>query len=180
MKLRSLFLLVSVLFLTNCFPTQTSENNSIKQTELNYPQPIGWVNDFASTFTAEERAQLDSLLQDYSHQTTNQIVIVTLKELPALKTIEEYTDELGDEWGVGLAEKNNGLVILLSMKDREIRISTGDGTQEFVSDEFVETLIDSTMIPKFKDKKFYEGIWEGLQKIIQEWDKNQEVDSTKI
>lgn len=172
MKLINLLLILCLIFHSNCFPTQNTENNSIRLTELNYPKQIGWVNDFAHIFLVEELAELDSLLREYNHKSTNEIAIVTITELPTHKSIEDYTDELAEEWGVGLVEVNNGLVILLSMKDREIRISTGEGTRKFVSDEFLIVLIDSTMIPKFKEDKFYEGIGDGLEEIIKEWDKN--------
>ncbi len=76
---------------------------------------------------------------------------------------------MGNLWGVGTAEKNNGLVVVLSKQDREIGISTGLGTAQVLSDKFLKKTNDNLMIPKFKEEKFYEGVKSGLDEIIKNW-----------
>lgn len=95
-----------------------------------------------------------------------------MNELPAETNIQDYPEQLGNEWGLGIAGINNGLVMLLSKKDREIRISPGEGTQKFVSDEFLKNLMDFTMVPKFKQDKFYKGNWVGLIEFMEELEKS--------
>lgn len=95
----------------------------------------------------------------------------------ALNETEFYKDtyqkiDLGNFWAIGTKEKNNGLLIVLSMNERNIGISTGKGTENALSDEFLKKIIDTEIIPLFKQEKFYEGIMSGLNKIMEQWNKS--------
>ncbi|MBA5628597.1 TPM domain-containing protein [Moheibacter sp. BDHS18] len=174
MKFIFAILLVGFTFI-QCSKITSNENTkkiyTIENAESLLPKPIGLVNDFTYTFTQGQRAELEKFLRDYSKRTTNQIVIVTVDEIQPYTNINDYATDLGNYWGVGTAEKNNGLVIVLNMKSREIRISSGYGAGKVLSDEFLKKIIDEEIIPYFKQNNFYEGLMKGLNKIIEHWDK---------
>lgn len=111
-------------------------------------------------------------MNNYKVKSTNEIAVVTIDSISPYDDIKDFGTDLGNFWGIGSKEKNNGLLIILSMNDRNIGISTGIGTEEILSDEFLKKTIDSIIIPNFKEDKFYEGIMGGLNKIIEQWNKS--------
>ncbi len=76
---------------------------------------------------------------------------------------------MSNEWGIGKAEKNNGLLILFSKSLGEIQISTGTGTEKILTDKICKKVIDQIIIPEFKKGEFHNGIKKGLEKLITEW-----------
>jgi len=87
----------------------------------------------------------------------------------------EYDDpilfavDFGNKLGVGKKEKNNGLVIFISKNMRQTSLATGYGTEKILKDEICMRIIDSCMIPRFKEEKYYDGIKAGVQESISKW-----------
>ncbi|SDX59040.1 uncharacterized protein SAMN05216556_1592 [Aequorivita viscosa] len=77
--------------------------------------------------------------------------------------------DLGKYWGVGTAEKDNGLIILLCKPCQKIGIATGFGTELILTDQICKNVIDQTIIPEFKNGKFYDGIKNGVAELIEKW-----------
>ena len=77
--------------------------------------PPRLVNDFAGVLNADERNQLENTLEQFARQTSTQIVIVTVSDLEGYEPVD-YAVRLGEKWGVGQKDKDNGLVILLKMR----------------------------------------------------------------
>jgi uncharacterized protein len=69
-------------------------------------------------------------------------------------------------WKFGSAEKNNGLLILLSNKDRKIRISTGKGLEDVLPNEQCSRILEKITIPKMKQTKYYEALNETIEEIM--------------
>lgn len=143
----------------------TSNSDSI----FKFPKPIGYVNDYANVFTAEQRVNLDEKISYYEFETTNEIAIITIDSIAPYDNISDFTTDLAKEWGIGKAEKNNGLVILFCMSLREVRISTGLGTQKILTDEICKNIIDQILIPNCKKDDYYIGIEKALAEIILKW-----------
>jgi uncharacterized protein len=76
---------------------------------------------------------------------------------------------LGQTWGVGSAEKNNGLTIVLCNPCGQIGIASGTGTELILTDEICKKIIDEKIIPEFKNGKFYNGIKKGILELIENW-----------
>lgn len=128
------------------------------------------ISDFDSIFQYQERRELGDLLRNYDDHTTRQIVIVTIDSLKPYTDIQKFATDLANYWGVGDKEKNNGLTIVLCKPERKIGIATGLGTEKALTDSICKAVIDNTMIPKFKEGDFYEGIKSGVVGLIQKWD----------
>lgn len=167
------FQIILIFYLVGCSnstPTNAIQIvYSIANAEQILPKPVGFVNDYSFVFTPEEREILENQLKNYSNETTNQIAILTIDNIDPYTDIMHYTTDLGNYWGIGLAEKDNGLIIVMSTEDRQIRISSGKGTQKILTDEILKETIDSIIIPKFKEEKFYEGIQDGINDLIKKW-----------
>ncbi len=124
------------------------------------------VYDGAQIFTSSQRVSLEKKLIDYADSTSTQIVIATVNDLNG-DDISMVGAKWAQEWGVGQAEKDNGIFILLSKNDREVDINTGYGIEYILTDRMAERIINRVMIPKFKENKYYQGLDQEADAIFQ-------------
>lgn len=146
--------------------TEIDFSETIKST---FPKPIGIINDYGKVFSELQRTELSKVIYDYNIETTRQIVVVTIDSIKPYQNIQKYAVDLGNEWGIGNAEKNNGLTIVVCNPCRQIGIATGTGTELILTDEICKNVIDQTIIPEFKNGKFYGGIKNGVAELIKKW-----------
>ena len=132
------------------------------------PSPVGYVNDFEDLLSPEEQKSLETRLAAFERKTSNEITIVTFSGLSDYPTIFDYTYALARSWGVGKRDKNNGILIGLSDSLRQIRIQNGLGIEDQFTDYETKVVIDSLMIPAFKERKFFDGFSKALDEIEHE------------
>jgi uncharacterized protein len=125
----------------------------------------GLVLDQTNTLTSEQLVSLREKLLAYDKSTSNQIAIVII---PALKgnSIEDVALEIGRGWGVGQANNDNGVVILIAKDDRKMRIEVGTGLEGAVTDYISSSIIQNTLRPNFKENNYYRGLTEAVDEII--------------
>lgn len=130
-----------------------------KNEEPEYPTPTErfFVNDFAGVMTEEDINTVYTKGAALDDQTTAQAVIVTVESLGG-KAAADYALELGRQWGVGAEDKDNGVVILLSVEDREIYIAVGYGLEGALPDSKTGRIIDVYGIPYFSNNEFSAGL----------------------
>jgi uncharacterized protein len=105
------------------------------------PKPTGYVSDLAKVLDPSGKEALESFCARVDHQLGAQFAIVTVDTLGD-EPIEDFTLELGRAWGVG-NKKNEGLLLLLVIKDHKDRIEVGRGLEPYITDGFSgETLRD--------------------------------------
>ncbi|AOW20793.1 hypothetical protein LPB138_08940 [Urechidicola croceus] len=136
-------------------------------TGIVFPESIGYVNDFTYLFSENETTLLTKRIDSFKLVSSNEIAIVTLDSVPY--NINQFTDDLGNYWGVGKKDKNNGLIILVSKMNRKVRISTGLGTRKILTDSICNEIIQNQMIPMFKEDNFYQGVDDALDLVFQTW-----------
>ena len=134
------------------------------------PEPPRLVNDFAGVLADNEVKSLESELVQFARQTSTQIVVVTVKDLDGYDP-SDFAFRLGEDWGVGQKGKDNGIVVLLKPKtgnrQGRIFIATGYGLEGILPDAIVNgDIIDTEMIPYFKEKNYYMGLKGGLEVIM--------------
>jgi uncharacterized protein len=135
------------------------------------PVPPRLVNDFANVLSASEREFLEDTLVRFDRATSTQIVVVTVPDLQGYDPAD-FAFQLGEKWGVGQKEKNNGVVILVKPKQGnskgQVYIATGYGLEGVLPDAVVNsTVIDFEMIPYFKENNYYKGISSGIKVIME-------------
>lgn len=133
-------------------------------------KPDSWVFDHENIFTKAQEEHLDSLITDFEQRTTNEIVMITVHDIGDSKTMAEHATMLGNNLGVGKKDKDNGLVILFSRNLRETFLATGYGTEKILKDEVCKQIVDSIMIPHFKENQYYEGLEAGLKECMNRWE----------
>ncbi|MDP5062836.1 MAG: TPM domain-containing protein, partial [Maribacter sp.] len=124
-----------------------------------------FVTDSAGVFTSSEVFELNHRLVELEENTTNQLVVVTIEKL-GYDTIETYANGLFNQNGIGQEGKDNGLLILFSKTDREVRIEVGSGLEPYITDAVASRIIRNTMIPNFKEEAYFTGINEASNQLI--------------
>jgi uncharacterized protein len=128
--------------------------------EPSFPAPTGYVNDFANVLSVNTRSSLTGLIGELERKTTAQIAVVTVSTVAPLE-IEGYAVKLFEKWGIGQAGKDNGVLLLIAMRERKMRIEVGYGLEGAIPDALAKVIIDQHIIPAFKEGKYNEGVAKG-------------------
>ena len=143
--------IISLLLFTFCFCFALNFNEQI--------------NDEAHVFSQNERDELLNLLQNFEQNSTTQIAIVTLNSLEN-RSIEELSLEIARGYKLGQKEDNNGVLLVVAPNEKKVRIEVGYGLEGVLTDAVASEIINSVMIPEFKNGKTSEGVKEGVLAII--------------
>ena len=129
---------------------------------LNFNEQI---NDEAHIFSQNERDELLNLVQNFEQNSTTQIAIVTLNSL-GNKSIEELSLEIARGYKLGQKESDNGVLLLVAPNEKKVRIEVGYGLEGTLTDAVASQIINSVMIPEFKNGNMSEGVKDGVVAII--------------
>ena len=129
---------------------------------LNFNEQI---NDEAHIFSQNERDELLNLVQNFEQNSTTQIAIVTLNSLES-RSIEELSLEIARGYKLGQKEDNNGVLLVVAPNEKKVRIEVGYGLEGVLTDAISSEIINSVMIPEFKNGKMSEGVKDGVLAII--------------
>lgn len=138
------------------------------QSDSDFPQvpnPPRLVNDLAKTMSAEQVAELEHKLVEFDKTTSTQISVVTVKSIGSYE-VAQYAVELANRWKIGRAAKNNGVLLLASINDRKINISTGYGLEGALTDALCGRIIRHEITPYFKNGDYYGGFNSGVEAIM--------------
>jgi len=131
------------------------------------PEPAVYVHDYAGWLGGGEKAALEEKLRRYHDSTSTQVVVMIRSDLGGYDKAS-YAFELGNRWGIGRKDKNNGVVMLIKSEppDRGIFIATGYGTEGALPDITAGNIIRNTMAPYFRQQQYYQGIDAGVDDVI--------------
>lgn len=156
-----IYLISFIFYLTFTTPTLASH----------LPVPTGFVNDFTGILSSEQKNDLETLLSNSEKRTTNQITIALVKNLNG-GDIDDFTVRAFEEWQVGKKGKDNGVLLLIAIDDRKLRIEVGYGLEPKLTDSQAGEIIRNTITPEFKKGNYYQGIKEGLNAIVAQLEGN--------
>lgn len=131
-----------------------------------FPKLTGRVVDQAGILSESVEGQLSAAFKRHETQTSNQVVVATINDLGS-KTIAQYGYMLGRHWGIGQEGKNNGLILLISKHDRELRIEVGYGLEGLMTDALATSIVHHTIAPFFKRGDFDGGVIAGSNQILE-------------
>ena len=131
-----------------------------------FPKLTGRVVDQAGILSESVEGQLSAAFKRHETQTSNQVVVATINDLGS-KTIAQYGYMLGRHWGIGQEGKNNGLILLISKHDRELRIEVGYGLEGLMTDALATSIVHHTIVPFFKRGDFDGGVIAGSNQILE-------------
>jgi uncharacterized protein len=123
------------------------------------------VYDYADVLSQTEEKELENKLIRYSDSTSTQIVVISVEDLKG-EDIGILTPRWAQEWGIGQEKEDNGILILLSKKDRKIWIAPGYGVEERLTAGINGELTRNIIIPEFKAGSYYRGLDKGADAIF--------------
>ena len=147
MKKLFVFMLAMLCFCQVAFADEIS--NPAPQTDI-------YLNDGANMLSADAKDQLLTASKDLHEQTGAQFVIVTVPSLNG-QSIEEYSNDLFNNWGIGDKDRNNGVLLLISKDDKKFRIEVGSGLEGTLTDAYCHNEL-SILKDNFKKGDFDTGV----------------------
>lgn len=145
---------------------QTVPAPTLPTQALIFPALSGRVVDDAGLLSASDRDALTRSLAGLEAQTSDQIVVVTLKTLQG-RPIEEYGYQLGRAWGIGQRGKDSGALLIVAAAERKVRIEVGYGLEGTLTDAATKVIVEATILPRFRAGDFPGGIKAGAAAIGQ-------------
>lgn len=137
-----------------------------------------YISDKAHLLTDATKQDLLKIGTDLDKKYKAQIAVYTIDSLDG-KNIEEYTNKLFREIGIGDKKKNNGVLILVAKNDHKARIEVGYGLEETIPDGKAGRILKS-MLSEFKKDKYDEGIKLAYGKIANEIYKANNDESSQV
>ncbi|MBN2101914.1 MAG: TPM domain-containing protein [Candidatus Aenigmarchaeota archaeon] len=131
------------------------------------PDYVGYVNDFAGVLGQDARI-IESNIAYIEDKTTAEIAVVTIPEFPENYDTLTYGVELFEKWGIGKADRDNGLLILLSVKEKKWRIEVGYGLEPIINDAKAGRIGREYLEPALESGNYSSGVNEAVIAIGQE------------
>ena len=150
-------LLFILLVLATVFQT-------LAQKSIAKPVPARLVVDNANILTASEVAALEQKLVALDDSTSNQIVVLTIKSLNG-EALEDVAVATFRDWGIGNKKTRNGVLVLVSMEDRKIKIEVGYGLEGAIPDVTANDIINNDIKPNFKQGNYFAGLNEAVNNL---------------
>jgi uncharacterized protein len=120
-------------------------------------KPTGFVNDFAQVIPDDQQRALEQKLAALEQQTRAELAIVTIPSLGG-DTIEDFAVRLFEEWQIGKKQQDNGVLLLVALEDREMRIEVGYGLEGDLTDAQSFQIIDRILKPAFRSADYAGGL----------------------
>ena len=131
-----------------------------------FPKLEGRVIDQVNLLSVPVKNDINKILETHEKETSNQIVVVILDTLNGYP-IEDYTYQLGRYWEIGQKEKNNGVLLVIAMQEKKIRIEVGYGLEGALTDKISYEIINYSIKPNFKANQYELGILKAINEIMQ-------------
>lgn len=129
------------------------------------PDPVGFVNDFAGVIDSSSSAEMEAIAGALQQKTGAEIAVVTIQSIEPYGSIEEYAIELATIWGVGKKGEDTGIVLLLAMRERKVRLEVGYGLEGVIPDGLAGEIRDQSMLPSLKAGEYGTGLLKGVQAV---------------
>ncbi|WP_139141147.1 TPM domain-containing protein, partial [Escherichia coli] len=125
--------------------------------QIAVPELRQQVTDITGTLSTSEQQSLTQQLQDITQKTRAQVAVLIVPSTGD-DSIEQYATRVFNNWRLGDAKRNDGILIIVAWSDRTVRIQVGYGLEEKVTDALAGDIIRSNMIPAFKQQKLAQGL----------------------
>ncbi len=163
--IRLFILIILSTIITSIFSFFVYESLLWAKDQVPFPSPLGYVSDFAGIISSGSIRHLEEMINYMKQKTGAEVAVVTLKTI-APYTIEEYAVRLYETWGIGQKDKDNGVLILLALEERKVRIEVGYGLEGAITDGKAGEIIRLLMIPSFKKGGFDSGLVAGTEEVL--------------
>lgn len=132
------------------------------------PKPSGqdnWISDSASLLGTTDRDRINRTCNLLKSATGAELVLVTVGRCDGTASVKDFATELFNHWGIGQRGADNGVLILMSQGDRRVEVETGYGVEAALPDSKVGRILDTAVIPRFKEGNFAAGLVAAVDEI---------------
>ncbi len=130
------------------------------------PAREGWITDLAGILPQADNDRLSAPLAAFEKETCHQIFVVIVPSL-AGESIAEFSQRTATAWDLGQKGYGNGILLSIAMQEGSLRLETASAFDWFIEQGVSDRVLKEVMVPYFKEKKFVEGIEQGLLEIMQ-------------
>ncbi|MCG2775720.1 MAG: TPM domain-containing protein [Desulfobacterales bacterium] len=160
-KKRLLFCLLSCMVLFHLIIGAAPSSS-----ERPFPKPKGLVNDFANVIPQSYEQKIVAITSELFQKTGTSVVVVTMPDIGGGE-YNDYAIRLYNAWGIGKKGENKGVSIFVTIKEREMRITTGYGIEGILTNDLAGEIRDRYIIPYLKQDKYGEGLLNGTTAVAQ-------------
>lgn len=129
------------------------------------PEPTGFVNDFAGVLDSRDINTMEAIITAVEQKTGAEIAVVTVETVEPYGSLEQYSVELAHTWGIGKEGEDNGILLILAMKEREVRLEVGYGLEGAIPDGLAGEILDTSVLPAFRQGNYGEGFTKGVKAV---------------
>ncbi|MFM8513798.1 MAG: TPM domain-containing protein [Bacteroidota bacterium] len=113
------------------------------------PEPARLCNDFTGTLTTEEMAELEATCVALDQATSVQLCLVVVQDMDGME-VSDFANRLFERWGIGRAQQDDGVLLLMALSERKIRIENGYGLESILTDALSRRLIEHDIVPAMR------------------------------
>ena len=150
--MRKLFFLLLILIASSTFADDV-------------PGYSSYVNDYAGVISEKDKTSMEEVAKEVEEKTGAQIAVLTVKNMSPYTSIDDFSMAVAEKWKVGQKGKDNGIIIVLAMEERKIKIEVGYGLEGIINDAKAGRILDNNVIPYFRGGDFSAGLRRGMFKI---------------
>jgi uncharacterized protein len=121
------------------------------------PVPAQRVNDYARLLPADAQQRLEQRLAERERATGAQMVIAMFPSLEG-ENLEDFSVRLAERWRVGQKSLDNGVILLVFVQERRVRLEVGYGLEPVLPDAVAAQIIRDTIGPRFREQRYAEGL----------------------
>ncbi|MCB9666811.1 MAG: TPM domain-containing protein [Myxococcales bacterium] len=129
------------------------------------PTLKGHVNDLAGLLDDQTRTSLEKQLSAYEAETGHQFALLIVPGLEG-DPLEDFSIRVVEQWKLGDKKRDDGLLMLVALKDRKVRIEVGYGLEGAIPDATAKRVIEDFITPSFRGGKYAEGIRMGFGALM--------------
>lgn len=123
------------------------------------------VTDLTASLSAEQVARLEGKLQRFEVAKGSQLAVLIVPSTGE-ESIEQYSLRVVEQWRLGRQKIDDGALLIVAKNDRTLRIEVGYGLEGVLNDATAKRIISETIVPRFRQGDFYDGIEAGVDQMI--------------
>lgn len=152
------FFFALIALLTNTICAHAAETLPAK--------PDRYFNDYAQVVSPDDALQLNERLAQFERETSNQFLVAIYPKMESSSSVDDYTQRIAQQWGVGQKDRRNGVVLFVFVQDHQMFIQTGYGLEGALPDATCFEIIKNVIAPRFKERDYRAGLTNGIEAII--------------
>ncbi len=128
------------------------------------PAPSRRINDYAGILSPGDRDRLERRLAERERRSENQVVVAIFQTLGG-ESLEDYSIRLAQAWRIGRKGLDSGVILLVFVRDRKMRLEVGYGLEATLTDAVSASILREVVAPRFREGRMAEGIADALEAI---------------